>query len=392
MVVLVPLSHNGRRTKTARINDSGEIDIFANVKQGDEQTGFPQSTTAWKMACWESNPRPPECDSSALSLRLVTEKARSRLTTGNQMCGRVVLFADLAGGTAVAGSIMRVRGLEARTACRRSVVKPMNVSKSSASRMRRIVHFAAPCTATHQIKVCLILWCCLLSGLMQGISIVCASYKWDLVRREEGWTRRRITAHDASVSSRCYRRSSAFLDPFCCHSFNRKVMHSFSKRMLVQKLIDTPVYLKLLSAFEAERRGSVKGDIATRIKSSIASKRKTLNWLLCFPGDLAVGNRFSLDAAEHLISGFPQFKLSGLWRHYSPSTFQHTRSIEKRFDKKLERLFSASCIVMMRHLMRVPVSPLAFVHSCAMSLQVGGPLKQGFQKGPLHREAAYGRA
>ncbi|KAJ8887946.1 hypothetical protein PR048_007430 [Dryococelus australis] len=36
------------------------------------------------------------------------------------------------------------------------------------------------------------------------------------------------------------------------------------------------------SAFEAERRGSVKGDTATRIKCAIASNRKALNWCAMF--------------------------------------------------------------------------------------------------------------
>ncbi|KAJ8865856.1 hypothetical protein PR048_033379 [Dryococelus australis] len=44
----------------------------------------------------------------------------------------------------------------------------------------------------------------------------------------------------------------------------------------------TPVYLELLSAFEAERRGSFKGDNATRIQSPIAAKRKALNWRAVF--------------------------------------------------------------------------------------------------------------
>ncbi|KAJ8878882.1 hypothetical protein PR048_019481 [Dryococelus australis] len=44
----------------------------------------------------------------------------------------------------------------------------------------------------------------------------------------------------------------------------------------------TPVYLELFSEFVAERRGCVKGDTATRIKSSIAAKRKALNWRAVF--------------------------------------------------------------------------------------------------------------
>ncbi|KAJ8880005.1 hypothetical protein PR048_020627 [Dryococelus australis] len=42
-------------------------------------------------------------------------------------------------------------------------------------------------------------------------------------------------------------------------------------------LLKTPVYLELFLAFEAERRGSVKGDTATRTKSPIATKRKALD-------------------------------------------------------------------------------------------------------------------
>ncbi|KAJ8878690.1 hypothetical protein PR048_019275 [Dryococelus australis] len=41
--------------------------------------------------------------------------------------------------------------------------------------------------------------------------------------------------------------------------------------------IKTPVYPEIFSVFEAERRESVKGDTATRIKSLIAAKRKALN-------------------------------------------------------------------------------------------------------------------
>ncbi|KAJ8881158.1 hypothetical protein PR048_017631 [Dryococelus australis] len=50
------------------------------------------------------------------------------------------------------------------------------------------------------------------------------------------------------------------------------------KLSFLRELSKTPVYLQLFSAFEAERRGSVKGDTATRIKSPIATKCKTLNW------------------------------------------------------------------------------------------------------------------
>ncbi|KAJ8878338.1 hypothetical protein PR048_018915 [Dryococelus australis] len=46
--------------------------------------------------------------------------------------------------------------------------------------------------------------------------------------------------------------------------------------------LKTPVYLQLFSAFEAVRRGSVKGDIATRIKPPITTKRKAMNWRAVF--------------------------------------------------------------------------------------------------------------
>ncbi|KAJ8866828.1 hypothetical protein PR048_032689 [Dryococelus australis] len=42
--------------------------------------------------------------------------------------------------------------------------------------------------------------------------------------------------------------------------------------------IKTPIYLELFSAYEAERRGNVKGETATHIKFPITAKRKTLNW------------------------------------------------------------------------------------------------------------------
>ncbi|KAJ8874324.1 hypothetical protein PR048_025170 [Dryococelus australis] len=44
----------------------------------------------------------------------------------------------------------------------------------------------------------------------------------------------------------------------------------------------TLVYLELFPAFEAERRGTVKGDTATRIRSTIAAKRRALNWRAVF--------------------------------------------------------------------------------------------------------------
>ncbi|KAJ8894334.1 hypothetical protein PR048_006959 [Dryococelus australis] len=44
----------------------------------------------------------------------------------------------------------------------------------------------------------------------------------------------------------------------------------------------TPVYLELFSAFEAERRGSVKGDTTRRIKCAIAATFKALNWRAVF--------------------------------------------------------------------------------------------------------------
>ncbi|KAJ8868063.1 hypothetical protein PR048_031872 [Dryococelus australis] len=46
--------------------------------------------------------------------------------------------------------------------------------------------------------------------------------------------------------------------------------------------LKTPVYLELFSTFEADRRGSDKGDTATRIKSPIAAKLKALNWRAVF--------------------------------------------------------------------------------------------------------------
>ncbi|KAJ8869761.1 hypothetical protein PR048_028769 [Dryococelus australis] len=50
----------------------------------------------------------------------------------------------------------------------------------------------------------------------------------------------------------------------------------------MKSVLQTAVYLELFSAFEAERRGSVKGDTATHIKSPIAAKRKALNWRAVF--------------------------------------------------------------------------------------------------------------
>ncbi|KAJ8880399.1 hypothetical protein PR048_016868 [Dryococelus australis] len=50
------------------------------------------------------------------------------------------------------------------------------------------------------------------------------------------------------------------------------------------------------------------------------------------------------------------------------------------------RLPTAAGIAAMRYLMHVPLSTLAFARSCAMSRQVGGPLKQGFQKCSVYRE------
>ncbi|KAJ8890328.1 hypothetical protein PR048_009836 [Dryococelus australis] len=52
-------------------------------------------------------------------------------------------------------------------------------------------------------------------------------------------------------------------------------------RVRPQLIVKTPIYLELFSAFEAERRGNVKGDTATH-KSPIAAKRKALNWRAVF--------------------------------------------------------------------------------------------------------------
>ncbi|KAJ8873483.1 hypothetical protein PR048_024301 [Dryococelus australis] len=71
------------------------------------------------------------------------------------------------------------------------------------------------------------------------------------------------------------------------------------------------------------------------------------------------------------------------WRNDAFQDITHVRttipkpsSIVKNSILRLPHVIIASRIVAMRHLMCVPVSPLAFARFCAMSRQLGGPLKR----------------
>ncbi|KAJ8869007.1 hypothetical protein PR048_030553 [Dryococelus australis] len=71
-----------------------------------------------------------------------------------------------------------------------------------------------------------------------------------------------------------------------CHSFYAFISFlDLSNTLILLSLVGQSVNYNddsFFSAFEAKRRGSVKGDTATRIKSPIAAKRKALNWRAVF--------------------------------------------------------------------------------------------------------------
>ncbi|KAJ8879006.1 hypothetical protein PR048_019612 [Dryococelus australis] len=92
--------------------------------------------------------------------------------------------------------------------------------------------------------------------------------------------RQAINAHFCEIAEINF--TSSFLDSWKIIVFTLLAVVRSVYQLGLHAELKTPVYLKLFSAFEAERRRSVKGDTATRIKSPIVSKRKALNWRAVF--------------------------------------------------------------------------------------------------------------
>ncbi|KAJ8877428.1 hypothetical protein PR048_021882 [Dryococelus australis] len=80
-----------------------------------------------------------------------------------------------------------------------------------------------------------------------------------------------------------YRRAYSFtLHSSRCLVLNDCSVMKTSNTFSTWRPVAAPAYLQLLSAFEAEERGSDRGDNATRIKCAIAVKREGLNWSAVF--------------------------------------------------------------------------------------------------------------
>ncbi|KAJ8896242.1 hypothetical protein PR048_001585 [Dryococelus australis] len=98
--------------------------------------------------------------------------------------------------------------------------------------------------------------------------------------------------------------------------------------------VKTPFYLELFSAFKAERRGSVKGDTAMRIKSPIAAKRKALNWRAMFSSCYVCLWDFQWRSYYVILLEHPTVFSSGLTVRLPPRrTGFNSRPVTPRFSQ-----------------------------------------------------------
>ncbi|KAJ8872331.1 hypothetical protein PR048_025935 [Dryococelus australis] len=86
-----------------------------------------------------------------------------------------------------------------------------------------------------------------------------------------------LIAHDADA----LRRNLLHLDWLQLIATHRITTQRIASLRIAVLWIQLTAYPELLSASEAEKRGSDKGDTATHIKSAVAAKRKALNWREC---------------------------------------------------------------------------------------------------------------